>query len=252
MMDVTHIPNIHPAPLHGWEQLVHRVVFYPVLYTQGPFVKSRTLRLPEPEGPRAGVIGSGPDLRLLIAGDSSAAGVGVDHQDQALSGQLADRLKGRFRLHWRLVARGGNTTAMTLAQIKAASPAAADIAVIGLGVNDITWGTPLHVWLKHKADLLDHLTGKLGVRHVYVSGLPPLSQFPALPNPLRWTLGHQAERFDSALRDMLAARHDCTWITLDMSLTADNMAADGYHPGPQVYAAWADAIAAHIRADRRH
>ncbi|MDA9318629.1 SGNH/GDSL hydrolase family protein, partial [Octadecabacter sp.] len=56
--------------------------FYPVLVTQGPFIKFRTPRLQEPKGARMGVIGQGPDLRLLIVGDSSAAGGGVATQSQ--------------------------------------------------------------------------------------------------------------------------------------------------------------------------
>ena len=54
----------------------------PLLLVQGRWVRRRTPLLPEPPGPRAGVIGQGPVLRLLIVGDSSAAGVGVAHQAQ--------------------------------------------------------------------------------------------------------------------------------------------------------------------------
>ena len=39
----------------------------PLLLVQGRWVRRRTPLLPEPPGPRAGVIGQGPVLRLLIA-----------------------------------------------------------------------------------------------------------------------------------------------------------------------------------------
>ena len=55
----------------------------PVLLAQGHYVRRVTPRLPEPEGLRQGVEGSGPPLRLLILGDSSAAGVGVATQAEA-------------------------------------------------------------------------------------------------------------------------------------------------------------------------
>jgi len=151
---------------------------------------------------------------------------------------------------WQLIARCGDTTPKALKRLRAATPRKADIAVIGLGVNDITHGTTLGTWLGHKMRMLNYLTGQLGVSHVYYSGLPPMLQFPRLPNPLRWTLGHQAHRFDAALRGLLADRDDATWITLDLPLGPDNMAEDGYHPGAPVYAAWADAVAAQVQKDR--
>ncbi|ETX12905.1 hypothetical protein OCH239_15315 [Roseivivax halodurans JCM 10272] len=60
----------------------------PILAVQGRIVRRGAVRLREPDGPRAGRTGAGPSLRLLIAGDSSAAGVGADTQAEALSGRL--------------------------------------------------------------------------------------------------------------------------------------------------------------------
>ncbi|WP_375281250.1 SGNH/GDSL hydrolase family protein [Pseudooctadecabacter sp.] len=249
MSDTHSFPQIHPAPLAGHSALLHRLCFYPVLFTQGPYVKMRTPRLPEPEGARSGVVGNGKPLRVVIVGDSSAAGVGVAHQKHALSGQLTRRLATRTRLDWDLVAKCGNTTPMALRQLKSANPARADVAITGLGVNDITSGTPLGTWLRQTDDLIDHLKDHLGVRHVYMAGIPPLSQFPRLQGPLRWVLGHQAERFDRALRDHLGARGDATWITLDVSLDHSNMAEDGYHPREDVYAEWARTLSDRMAID---
>ncbi len=49
----------------------------PLLLWQGRHVRRVTPRLPEAAGPRAGTTGHGPPLRLLVLGDSAAAGVGV-------------------------------------------------------------------------------------------------------------------------------------------------------------------------------
>ena len=48
----------------------------PALVAQAMRTRARLLRLPEAAGDRAGRCGEGPRLRLLTAGDSSAAGVG--------------------------------------------------------------------------------------------------------------------------------------------------------------------------------
>lgn len=229
--------------------LAHRAAFYPVLFTQGPWVRYNTLKLPDPTGAHEGVIGQGPNLRLLITGDSSALGVGVSSQSQALSGQLLKRLAPHARVDWQLVAKGGNTTPQALDLLRARAPRFADAAVVGLGVNDVTSGMSLATWLDHKHRMIDHLTQRLGVQKIYYSGLPPLHQFPRLPSPLRWTLGAQAQRFDVALQQLLTDRPDVHRITLDLDLHPGNMSADGFHPGAQIYAAWADAVARLLRRD---
>src|SRR5689334_20066239 len=68
------------------------IALVPLLALQGRRVRRVTPRLPEPPGPRAGLAGDGPPLRLLILGDSSAAGVGAPSQDEALSGRLVSEL----------------------------------------------------------------------------------------------------------------------------------------------------------------
>jgi hypothetical protein len=76
----------------------------PVLLAQGKRLRRTAPTLPEPAGEREGIIGDGPTLRLLILGDSAAAGVGADTQEAALAGQLAVALAPTFRLHWKLLA----------------------------------------------------------------------------------------------------------------------------------------------------
>src|SRR5882757_272104 len=91
----------------------------PVLLAQGRYVRRVTPRLPEPEGLRQGIEGSGPLLRLLILGDSSAAGVGVATQAEALSGRLVAALATTFRVSWKLVATSGLTSAEVLKLLEA-------------------------------------------------------------------------------------------------------------------------------------
>ena len=50
------------------------------------------LQLPEANGKRSGCCGKGNELKLLIIGDSAAAGVGVNRQCDGLACQLAEKL----------------------------------------------------------------------------------------------------------------------------------------------------------------
>ncbi|MDX8351515.1 SGNH/GDSL hydrolase family protein [Cognatiyoonia sp. IB215182] len=218
----------------------------PVLLLQAIYLRMTVLRLPEPEGPRAGRTGQGPVLRLAILGDSSAAGVGVADQKDALLGQVIHRLLSRFTVDYRLLAATGSRTGDVLGWLQDMSEFDADVVVVALGVNDVTKGVSLRRWLRQQSALLDRLVHDFGVKYVIVSGLPPMHDFPLLPQPLRWVLGRQAARFDKALHAMVAGRPDATSITIDMRLDRDNMSEDGFHPGPLVYAAWADAVVAQV------
>lgn len=218
----------------------------PLWLAQGAWVAWRTPRLPEAAGPRAG--GSGL-FRLMIVGDSSAAGVGAATQDQALAGRLAAALAD-LDPTWTLHARTGTTTAATLARLVALPPHPFDAAVVALGVNDLTRGVRLAPWLASQAALWDLLSARFGVRVTYASGVPPMGAFPVLPQPLRSVLGARAARFDAALAGLAARRPGVRHLPFDRTLLdASMMASDGFHPGPPIYALWAQALARAIRTD---
>lgn len=225
-----------------------KLVLAPVLIAQGLGVRRRALRLPEAAGPREGVAGNGPGLRLLIVGDSSAAGVGAPDQGAALAGRLVAELGTTHRVSWRLIARTGATTADTIARLAATPPEPFDIAVTALGVNDVTRSVPLARWLTRQAELRALLANRFGVSHVIASGLPPMGDFPALPMPLRWVIGRSARRFDAGLAQATAGDPGWSHVAYHLALTPDLMADDGFHPGPAGYALWARKLAPSIRA----
>ena len=207
--------------------------------------------LPEPPGPREGVNGEGAPLRLLILGDSAAAGVGAATQTDALSGQLVAAISPHFKVTWRLHARTGATTSAILRDLSIATAETCDVVVTSLGVNDLTAGRPRDVWLRHQTELITLLRSKFSTRLILLSGMPPMHHFPALPQPLRWYMGEGARRYNRGLRGLTADFDDCRVVSIDASreaelLAADSIAADGFHPGPAFYTIWAESIAAQI------
>lgn len=222
----------------------------PLLLAQGLYVRRVTPRLPEPAGPRAGEAGAGAPLRLLITGDSAAAGVGAPTQDEALAGRLVEALAVHFRISWRLVARTGNTTAQTLAELATLPAEPFDVVVTSLGVNDVTGGVGMSRWLAQQRALVDMLRGKFAARQVLLSALPPMHLFPALPQPLRWYLGGRAARFNQLLGEWAPQQEGCRLVTADFAPDPGVMAADGFHPGPEAYAVWGRRLAAEIAASR--
>jgi len=219
---------------------VATVALGPVLLAQGRHVRRTTPLLPEADGPREGETGSGLSLRLLILGDSAAAGVGARTQDEALSGQLAVSLAPTFRLRWKLLAFTGATTADMLDHLQRWPAEAFDVVVTSLGVNDVTGRVSLAAWRRAQLELIAVLQSRFGARHLLLSGLPPMHRFPALPQPLRWYVGSRARDFNRVLANVAASRPGCEFLALGHEMMdASAMAGDGFHPGPPIYTLWA-------------
>ena len=225
-----------------------KAVLLPLLAAQAWRLRRTAPELPEAAGPREGTVGSGAPLRLLIVGDSSAAGVGVATQDEALAGHLTRQLaalSGRC-IEWRLLARSGLASADALMLLHDAAPAPHDFAVVVLGVNDVVGQVPPRRALRHRAALADALRAHAGVRHVVFAPLPPMERFPLLPAPLRWVAGADARAHDRALARWAATRADTHHVPIDLKLDRAAMAPDGFHPGAPVYRQCGAALAEFI------
>jgi lysophospholipase L1-like esterase len=229
--------------------LTFKLLSSPLWVTQAVLMRRRTQMLPEAEGERSGEVGEGKLIRVLIVGDSSAAGVGVATQSQAFSGHLTRTLaqsSGR-RVRWNLLARSGISSAHILPLVQQAAPPAADVAVVLLGVNDVIEQLPTRHAVAHREVLADWLIAHCGVQHVVFSPLPPMGEFPALRPPLRWVVKADAKRHDRALAQWAATRRDVWHVPIPMlTLSNASMAADGFHAGEPVYKICGEALAEFI------
>lgn len=218
----------------------------PILMAQGKKLRKTMPVMPEPPGDRSGTVGQGQSLRLLVVGDSSAAGVGADHQDQAFLGQILAGLAQSFDVQYSLVAATGSTTRGTVRRLRNLPAAEFDVAVTALGANDSTRLVSVEQFLADQNQLLDLLREKFSVQTVICSGLPPMHLFPAMPQPLRWVIGRRARTLDQALQRWLSNHPDGHFLKSDYTLEAKFMASDGFHPGPEVYRMWGAAVARQI------
>lgn len=224
---------------------IARLAFAPLLVAQGLWVRWRALQLPEPPGPRSGGEGG---LRLLILGDSSAAGVGAATQSQALSGRLVDALGD---VTWHLEAETGATTRDSLGRLGQLPEMRFDLALLVHGVNDTTRFTSAAGFRARQDALMARLREVHGVQRFVLSGVPPMHHFPLLPQPLRWVLGCHAERLDGVLAGLAEQREDCAHLALDLPYEPRSVAVDGYHPSEEAYAEWALHLAELIRDQAR-
>lgn len=224
---------------------VLRPLLAPILVAQGLWVRRTAQQLPEPPGARSG--GTGEGLRVLILGDSSAAGVGATTQANGLSGRLSQALAAQGSVTWHLEAEIGATTKTSLAKLDALPNVPFDVALLVHGVNDTTRFTTKARFKARQQEVIDRLRARHGVRHVILSGAPPMHHFPLLPQPLRWVLGCHAQRLDGVLADLASTDSDITHLALDLPYEPRFVASDGFHPSEDAYVVWADMIADTIK-----
>lgn len=207
---------------------------------------------------------SGARLFLVVFGDSTTAGVGVDEAEASLPyriAQLVADARGRpvrvLSFGWagaRVADVARDQVAHALRPRRSGEVAAlhdADLVAVVVGANDATHRTrPTR--FRHDLRLaLDRIGDAAPRAEVVVAGVPRLrgalrqlepliSLADAYGAPLRRIQRHEAERAGAAYADL--ARDVLPRLRGRID-PATAMSADGFHPGPSVYAAWAEVIA---------
>ncbi|MBL4570308.1 MAG: SGNH/GDSL hydrolase family protein [Alcanivorax sp.] len=219
----------------------------PLLVWQGKRTRRTTLRLPEAGGDHHGQYGDGePALRLLVIGESTAAGVGVADHQEGLASQLARQLyqQSQHTIAWHSHGINGIRLHGLLDNLETVELPDADITLLCMGVNDTTGLTPR----RHYREQLQTLSARLP-KPLYLLSVPPMHRFTALPSPLRQLLGWRARQLD-AVQQQLARKHPDNFIHLAYPAMNDPalLAEDGYHPGIKGYQAMATALAPALAA----
>lgn len=218
----------------------------PVALPQALYTRRQALRLPLAAGALSGIAAghlSGQPLRLLVLGESTVVGVGVDQLQLALAGQLAGALAVRCGrpVVWRVCGENGITAAQAqLRLLPQVLDQPFDLALLVFGVNDTTHLTSLVQWRAALSEMAQVLMAR-GTR-VAFSAVPPLQHFTALPWLLRHILGLRAGLLDRVLQQM-AGRLGAGHHAVELEFSIGYLACDGYHPSALGYRVWAEGLA---------
>ncbi|WP_186356383.1 SGNH/GDSL hydrolase family protein [Streptomonospora sp. PA3] len=208
---------------------------------------------------RQGRAEPGAPLHLLVLGDSTAAGVGVSAQEDALAGHLAAGLArecGR-EVAWRVVARSGADARTVVAELLPAAagavdsagvrgvggsgePPRPDLAVVLIGVNDVKAMTGRGAF--HRAvTAIAAGAGERWQAPAVFGAVPRMDLFPALPRPLGPLLGLRSRHLDAAMRAALRSQPHAVRAPFPAGAVGRPgfFAADGFHPGERGYRIWA-------------
>ena len=247
------------------------ILFIPLYIHQGKKLKRTAIQLPEASGERRGSLSltnpdhnqstssDGKTLNLMIIGDSAAAGVGADTQEQALAGQLLASLqnlpllKANFaQIDWAVYATSGHTSFDSLRQLYVLTPPPSpiDIMIVNVGVNDTTRNVSVTRWRAQIEDIIVIAKRKFGTTHIIFPCLPPMAQMPAIPKPLNGFVGAKAEQLDQALQQVCERHNNVIYTPIDFTqadFNVDEMfAIDGLHPNATAYTYWASKLAEQI------
>ena len=259
---------------HKIASVAKDVLLTPVYLYQGRKIKRDTVRLPEPNGERHGrvqlntAIESPKDARkqilnLMIVGDSAAAGVGSETQQEAFVGNLIPILtkqpaiQNQFdMLNWSLQATTGHTSFDILRRLYVlpAPSQPVDVMVLSVGVNDTTSKVSVDKWQQQIESIIAIAQRKFGVKELVFLSLPPMAQMPAIPAPLNNFVGAKASILDKVLQQVCAANERVTYMATDFPrMIAEHangtpidikvmFASDGFHPSSLMYGYWAQQL----------
>jgi lysophospholipase L1-like esterase len=94
--------------------------FAPFLYLQSKYVRRKIGRLPDAAGETSGKFGADEEtVKLLVIGESTAAGVGARTHETALAGQFARFLSQKIgrSVDWHVIGKSGITVAETIVEL---------------------------------------------------------------------------------------------------------------------------------------
>ncbi|GAA4689332.1 SGNH/GDSL hydrolase family protein [Phytohabitans rumicis] len=222
----------------------------------GEAVVARNRRYAKPEMGLALRTSMGPDsappLRLVMMGDSSALGVGVDQLTDTIGGQLAQMLAdgttGAAPRHVHLSSvgvSGSRSTDLATQVARALLGGRPDVAVILIGANDVTS-------LRRPTEAAAYLGAAVrrlrdaGVE-VVVGTCPDLGAARAIAPPLRQIAGWLGRRVGRAQTKAVEAAGGtvvdlATETGAVFRADAGTLCYDGFHPSADGYRVWAHAL----------
>ncbi|MGJ8571098.1 MAG: SGNH/GDSL hydrolase family protein [Hoeflea sp.] len=221
----------------------------PIALFKGLGVRRIVPRLPPPRGGPRGQVGEGKaETRLLIIGDSSAAGVGAERIGDTLGSQLAALMHDTTGspVAW----RNAGANSATAAQVRDyVVPHIEERnfthVIIAVGTNDAKNFKTRSAFKKGFGGLLYAIHTRWPDAEVFWSPVVAMSDVPALPPSLGFILGLRVQIIN-AMGKQLCRERNATAIDPLPVEGPGGFAIDGFHANALGYKHWAQHIAKFI------
>ncbi len=229
----------------------------PILAIQGKRLKKRFPRLPAAKEPIGKTVGSDKEKKVLIIGESTMAGLGVEYHKDGFAGSFAKhftKISGDS-ITWKVVAKSGITAGRFreryLEKLPEEKP---DLILIGLGANEVFELNSPNRWKIDFANLLIDLSERYPETNMVLLNLPPVESFPGITGLMRFTFGHlmnlihevslELENYFEYLTYAKRRIILSDWKARMPTVTDDgDFFSDGVHPNGITYKVWGMEIA---------
>lgn len=224
----------------------------PVALWQGLAVRRRIERLVPPSGTQEGVVGTGaPEIRLLVLGDSSAAGVGVRSTGESMGPLLAARIAERTgkTVHWRIAGFNSATSGQVRDHVVKHLPRDAFThIVLSIGTNDAKNFHTLARFKREFGGLVYALKARFPSARLVWSPIVDMRDVPALPPALARILAVRARAVNALGTRLVSERGGAAATPLPVG-SPQGFAVDGFHAGSLGYVAWAEHLLPFVLAE---
>lgn len=197
----------------------------------------------------------GTPLHVVVVGDSTTTGPGLERPDDIWVRQFARKLEGYRVKVTSFAVSGARVADVRRDQLEPALASAGDITFVAVGANDAMHGTPLHRVERGLDDVVGALVQVSPM--VVVCGVGDLGTVPRFLPPLDLVMRARGRAVD-AVCARVADRHralkvDMWGLTTHAFRTDPEMfSADLFHPSAKGHAVWAEAayvtVAPHLNA----
>lgn len=221
----------------------------PVYVWQGHAVRRNTPRMkPPPNRGNYDFPGSGDELNLLVIGDSSAAGVGVDSIEQCFAYLLPQLLNEHSQRPVNVRIAGMNSAVATQIRdcvVPHIERRKFDYIALNIGINDAKNFHSGNQFCRDFGTLLYALRARFPQATIIWSGVLDLQSVPLLPSPLNRILGIRSRLLDHNGRILCHERGalapEPEWRPLP-----ENFSTDGFHASEAGYREWATNLSGYI------
>jgi len=232
-------------------QIIQSWLGLPVYVWQGLAVRRKTnpLRMAPPaQIPVVELKGKGKLLSILVIGDSSAAGVGVEKFEDCVAGRLPHLLKTKTGRPIRVKTSGHNSATSKHIRdfvIPNLAEETYDYIVLKIGTNDAKNFHTGGQFCRNFGGLLNACQAKFTGAKLIWSGIIDMESVPVLPSPLNKILGIRSRLINRngaiLSRERGVLKPESNWQPVP-----ENFSKDGFHASSEGYRIWAEELAGYI------
>lgn len=216
-------------------ELILLLPFFPLLYWKGKKLRQQVQRLPQ-HSTFLNLSNGNTSKRILIIGESTAAGVGASSPETTFASYLYKAGKREVEV-LNLGKNGLKAEALPrlLSHAKPDIPSSFDQVVILIGANDCFKFTPPSKFRKELESFIGIFEKMEQTKLVFIPAIPPVNHFPAIPGLLRFFLGVHRYILNKEI-DQLSRKLDKLYFhDWKTSFTDEFFASDGIHPSDLGY-----------------